>query len=68
MRLIRGSHTYEIRAERLLATASANVLVRGGDQIAVVEDTRSFNALGAAGDERIIYFEKARMSAMGCRR
>nr|WP_241188105.1 polysaccharide biosynthesis/export family protein [Pseudohalocynthiibacter aestuariivivens] len=64
VRLIRGAHTYEIRAERLLATASANALVRGGDQITVVEDTRSFNALGAAGSERVIYFEKDRMTAM----
>lgn len=64
VRLLRGTHSYEIRAERLLADPAANVALRGGDKLAVVEDTRSFNALGAAGSEKVIYFETEHMSAM----
>ncbi len=38
--------------------------LRGGDQISVVEDDRTFNVLGAAADESVIYFEKEEMTAM----
>jgi len=64
VRLLRGNRTYEIRADTLLSKASANATLRGGDKVAVVEDTRSFNALGAAGQERIIYFQKDHLTAM----
>lgn len=64
VRLQRRGKTYEIRADVLLADASRNVRIRGGDQISVVEDRRSFNVLGAAGTQSVIYFEKEHMSAM----
>lgn len=64
VRLLRGGHSYEIRAERLLADPAADVTLRGGDKLAVVEDTRSFNALGAAGSERVIHFETEHLTAM----
>ena len=64
VRLQRGGKTYESRADALLADASRNVRLRGGDQISVVEDDRTFNVLGAAADESVIYFEKEQMTAM----
>ncbi len=64
VRLQRAGRTYETRAETLLADAGRNVRLRAGDQITVVEDTRSFNVLGAAGSEQNIYFTKEKMSAM----
>lgn len=64
VRLQRGGKTYETRADALLADASRNVRLRGGDQISVVEDDRTFNVLGAAADESVIYFEKEEMTAM----
>ncbi|WP_371224331.1 polysaccharide biosynthesis/export family protein [Roseovarius sp. 2305UL8-3] len=64
VRLQRGGRTYETRADALLRDANRNVRLRGGDQIAVVEDDRTFNVLGAASQESVIYFEKEEMSAM----
>ncbi|MDF1670580.1 MAG: polysaccharide export protein [Roseovarius sp.] len=64
VRLQRGGKTYETRADALLADASRNVRLRGGDQISVVEDDRTFNVLGAAAEESVIYFEKEQMTAM----
>lgn len=64
VRLQRGGKSYETRAEALLSDASRNVRLRGGDQIAVVEDDRTFNVLGAAQKESVIYFEKEHMTAM----
>ncbi len=64
VRLQRGGQTFETRADALLADASRNVRLKGGDQISVVEDDRTFNVLGAAAQESVIYFEKEEMSAM----
>jgi len=64
LRLQRGTTTYETRFADLLADARRNVRLRGGDQISVVEDQRSFNVLGAAGNQTIMYFEKETMTAM----
>ena len=62
--LHRNGKTYETRAEALLTDPARNTLVRGGDQIVVIEDDRSFNVLGAASSQKVINFEKERMSAM----
>jgi len=64
VRLQRGGNSYEIRADRLFSQADKNIVLRGGDQILVVEDDRYFTAMGASGKEEIIYFEKESMSAM----
>lgn len=64
VRLQRGGQTYETRAKDLLADASRNVVLRGGDLITVVEDDRNFNVIGAANTESVIYFQSERMSAM----
>ena len=64
VRLQRAGRTYETRADALLRDAKRNVRLRGGDQITIVEDNRTFNVLGAASKESVIYFEKEEMSAM----
>lgn len=64
VRLQRAGHTYETRVDSLLEDPERNVRLRGGDQISVVEDERTFNVLGAAAAESVIYFEKEHMSVM----
>lgn len=64
IRLQRGGRTYQTRVETLLEDASRNVRVRGGDQVIVVEDKRSFNVLGATGTQQLIYFQQDRMTVM----
>ena len=64
VRLIRGGKTYEIRAESLFSDGSKNVLMKGGDKVFVEEDRRYFTALGAAGSEELIYFDREEVSAM----
>ncbi|QCO55170.1 polysaccharide export protein [Pseudorhodobacter turbinis] len=64
VRWIRAGKTYEIRADRLLAEASKNTTLRGGDKVIVAEDDRYFTALGATGTESLIRFEKDNISAL----
>ncbi len=64
VRLQRHGRVYEMRVAAILEDPSLNVRLQGGDQIAVVEDARSFNSVGASGTQRLIYFEKEEMSAM----
>jgi len=64
VRLQRGGQSYEMLARSLLENPDRNLRLRGGDQVVVVEDTRSFNVLGAAGRQERIYFETEHMSAM----
>ncbi len=64
VRLQRNGKGYDILADELLESPARNVRVRGGDQISVVEDDRSFNVLGAAGSQQVMYFEDEHMSAM----
>jgi len=62
--LQRNGRRYETRAEDLLNDPQRDILLRGGDRIAVVEDDRNFNALGAAGQQSVIYFEEESITAM----
>lgn len=64
IRLQRGGRTYQTRVSSVLENANRNVRVVGGDQIVVVEDERSFTSLGATGAQKVIYFEKERMTVM----
>ncbi len=64
VRLQRGGRIYETRLEDILSDPSKNIRVRGGDQIAVVEDMRSFTALGSSNTQKLVYFEKERMSVL----
>lgn len=62
--LHRDGRRFEMRAEALLGDPARNIPIRGGDEVAVIEDTRSFNALGAAGEQKVIRFETEHMTAM----
>lgn len=62
--LQRDGKRFEVRTEALLGDPARNILMRGGDQVVVVEDQRSFNALGAAGEQKVIHFETEGMTAM----
>jgi len=62
--LQRRGQRYEVRAEALFGEPARNILMRGGDHLLVVEDSRSFNALGAAGEQKVIHFETESMTAM----
>lgn len=64
VRLIRGGQTYEISASQLLENAAYDTALRGGDRILIEQDDRYFTSLGATGTERLIYFEKDRMTAL----
>jgi len=64
VRLMRGSKTYEIRSELLFSDGAKNVTLRGNDKLLVQEDDRYFTALGAAGQEQLVYFEKEEITAL----
>ena len=64
VRLERGGHVFETRLDAILDDASRNIRVRGGDQIAVIEDTRTFTALGSSNTQKLINFEKEDMNAL----
>ena len=64
VRVVRGSQSFEIRADTLFERASANVILRGGDQIIVEEDERYFVALGATGNETIVPFTQESINAI----
>ncbi len=64
IRLIRDGQTYQISASRLLENGSLDAAMRGGDKLLVEEDDRYFTALGATGSEKLIYFEKDRITAL----
>lgn len=64
VRLIRDGKTFEIRADRLFADGSMNTTLRGQDRILVEEDKRYFTAFGAAGSEKLVDFDKDRITAL----
>ena len=64
VRVIRDGETYEIRVSNLLEDAKRNVLLRGGDQVVVDEDKRTFIALGATGTEELVHFEQENVTTL----
>lgn len=64
VRISRAGTNYEIRADTLLQRASANVVLRGGDQVSVEEDSRYFVALGSTGTETIVPFSQEHITAI----
>ncbi|CUH79674.1 polysaccharide biosynthesis/export family protein [Tropicibacter naphthalenivorans] len=64
VRLLRGSHTYEISADLLFDNGSKNALLHPNDTVIVEQDDRSFTALGASGIEDLIYFPKDTLTAL----
>ncbi|MCW8842304.1 MAG: polysaccharide export protein [Rhodobacteraceae bacterium] len=64
VRLVRNGRTYEIPASSLFADPAKNIIVRGGDQVLIEEDRRSFVALGATAKEELVYFHKEKISGL----
>ena len=64
VRVSRGGRNFEIRADTLFDRPSANVVLRGGDQVSVEEDERYFVALGATGSETIVPFSQEHITAI----
>ena len=64
IRLLRGAQTYEISADALFANGSKNALLHPRDTVIVEADDRAFTALGASGEENIIYFPKDKVTAL----
>ncbi len=64
VRLTRGSSTYVTSLERLYEDPDLDTVVQGGDQVIVLEDSRKFLALGAAGREQIVKFPSDRLTAL----
>lgn len=64
VRLNRAGQGYAIPARTLFAEPRHDIQLRGGDRILVEEDQRNFIALGAAGRQQVVYFEREEISAL----
>ncbi|MCB1366842.1 MAG: polysaccharide export protein [Rhodobacteraceae bacterium] len=64
VRLIRGNRVHSTSISRLYADPGLDTVLQGGDKVIIEEDKRFFMALGAAGNESLIYFEKDRVTAL----
>ena len=64
IRLIREGRTFVTSYKGLLEDPSRDTVLRGGDKVALVEDDRYFRALGASGQEQLIYFPDDSVSAL----
>ena len=64
VRLIRAGKTYEIRADDLMADASRNIVMRGGDKVIIAPDERFFIAMGTTQSEKLVYFDREHITAM----
>lgn len=64
VRLQRAGVSYSIPAHRLFAEAQFDIQLRGGDRILVEPDRRSYVALGAAGRQQVVYFEREQINAL----
>lgn len=64
VRLTRQGRLHTISLARLYADPKLDIALRGGDKLVVVEDDRSFMALGAAGHEAQMFFPKDSLTAL----
>jgi polysaccharide export outer membrane protein len=64
VRLIRDGRSYLASYDTLLENPSRDTVLRGGDRVALLDDDRYFRALGAAGQEALIYFEDDDITAL----
>lgn len=62
--LSRGGKMYRVSADMLMSNPGLDTTLRGGDKVFVKADDRHFLALGAAGREAIVPFNKDNMSAL----
>ncbi|WP_323034746.1 polysaccharide biosynthesis/export family protein [Pararhodobacter sp.] len=64
VRLNRAGEAYAIPASELFENPANDIQLRGGDRVLVEEDNRTFIALGAAGSEQVVYFEREEITAL----
>lgn len=64
VRLQRGTQTYGISLDRLLADTARNTTLAGGDRVFVRADDRHFLSLGAAGTEARHAFPRDHVTAL----
>lgn len=64
VRLQRAGQSYTIPAAELLSNPSRDIQLRGGDRVVIEPDQRSYIALGAAGRQQVVYFEREQISAL----
>ena len=64
VRLNRSGQGYAIPARMLFAEPGRDIILRGGDRILVEEDQRNFIALGASGNQEVVYFEREEITAL----
>lgn len=64
VKLQRGSTLYAVSLDTLYERPAADALVAPGDKLIVDEDDRYFLALGAAGEENIVYFPQDELTAL----
>nr|WP_216859331.1 polysaccharide biosynthesis/export family protein [Sulfitobacter aestuariivivens] len=62
--VVRGNMRDKIWFNDLYKNPQLDIALRGGDQILVEEDTRSFTALGATGGQALVPFETQTLSAI----
>ncbi len=64
VRLIRAGKAYSTSLDTLYDSPEQDTVLLGGDKVALVEDDRYFRALGAAGQEEVIYFTENKISVL----
>ncbi len=64
VKLVRDGKTYAASLSHLYNDPGLDVVLQGGDKIIVEEDGRYFQALGATGQEDLIYFTMDRINAL----
>ena len=64
VQLVRGGQTYRVSYDSLLEAPSRDVVLLGGDRLALLEDDRYFRAFGAIGNQQLIYFEEETLTAL----
>lgn len=64
VRLHRNGTIYGVSAARLLSTPRLNTTLSGSDKVVVLEDTRTFLSLGAAGSEAVHPFPTDSVTAL----
>jgi polysaccharide export outer membrane protein len=64
LRMLRGTKTYVISVQKLLAEPQLDAVLRGGDKVIVEEDRRYFLSLGAAALQNQIHFPQDDVTAL----
>lgn len=64
VRVNRAGAAYAIPAAELFANPANDMQMRGGDRVLVEEDSRNYVALGAAGHQQVVYFEREHINVL----